>query len=252
MQNSFEIDLAAGTVHVHQWGTGPEVILALHGFRQSGLVFAKTLAPSSDRFTIVAPDLPFHGRTVWDQQEYTPHDLEQLCWQLINKMGVQNFTLAGFSLGGQLACGLAIRGTLPINRLILLAPDTPATKWGWFTFGIPYASRKALQRLFNRIGDQYRWLERLYQFRILDRFTYYFLRRNLAEKAGRNQLFGTWRARGYFQSTFRNVAQLPIPVHIHLGQEDPLIPAQKIKQKWNMLDVNLHATGHNILQDFSF
>lgn len=248
MAESFQISVTQGIFQVHKWGQGPKVLVALHGFRQNGQAFAKMGTTLPAGTTLFAPDLPYHGGTQWHASEYKPEDIELLITELLRRMKAEHFHLVGFSLGGQLAAGLAIRFKLPIKGLTLLAPDTPKTKWGRFTFGMPYPWRLTMERLFDRVGGRMWWADRLFRYKIIDRFTLTFLNRNLADARRRKNLFGTWRARAYFPFSFRAVRDLSIPVRVVLGKKDSLIPAKSLAKKFRGLDVEVVEGGHDLLR----
>jgi pimeloyl-ACP methyl ester carboxylesterase len=248
MAESFQISVTQGIFQVHKWGQGPKVLVALHGFRQNGQAFAKMATTLPTGTTLLAPDLPYHGGTQWHAAEYKPEDIELLITELLWRTKAEHFHLLGFSLGGQLAVGLAIRFKLPIKQLTLLAPDTPKTKWGRFTFGMPYPWRLTMERLFNRVGGRMWWADRLFRYKIIDRFTLTFLNRNLADARRRKNLFGTWRARAHFPFSFRAVRDLSIPVRVVLGKKDSLIPAKSLAKKFRGLDVEVLEGGHDLLR----
>ncbi len=248
MAESFQISVPKGTFQVHEWGQGPSVVVALHGFRQNSQAFAKMATTLPAGSTLFAPDLPYHGGTQWHAPEYRPEDLELLITALLRRKQAKHLHMVGFSLGGQLATGLSIRNRLPIERLTLLAPDTPKTTWGWFTFGMPYRWRLTTERLFDRVGGRMWWADRLFRYKIIDRFTLTFLNRNLADARRRKNLFGTWRARAHFPFSFQKVRDLPIPVRVILGEKDTLVPAKKLKKKFRGLDVEVVEGGHDLLR----
>jgi len=248
MAESFNIAISRGTFQVHKWGRGPKVAVALHGFRQNGQAFAKMVVTLPPNTTLFAPDLPYHGATHWQAPEYGPEDLEILIRALLQRKEAEDLHLIGFSFGGLLAASLTIRSQLPINQLTLLAPDSPKTKWGRFTFGVPYRWRLIMERLFDRVGGRMWWADRLFRYKIIDRFTLSFLNRNLADTRRRRQLFGTWRARAKFPFSFRAIRELSIPVRVILGKEDSLIPAKPLAKKLRGLDVEVVEGGHDLLR----
>ncbi len=248
MAESYPIAISRGTFQIHEWGRGTSVVVALHGFRQNGQAFAKMATALPAGTTLFAPDLPYHGATQWSGPEYRPEDMELLIRALLQRKGAHSLHLIGFSYGGLLAASLAIRGELPIDQLTLLAPDSPKTKWGGFTFGVPYRWRLSIERLFDRVGGRMWWADRLFRYKIIDRFTLTFLNRNLADARRRRQLFGTWRARAHFPFSFRKVRDLPMPVRIILGEKDSLIPAKKLIKKFRGLGVEVVEGGHDLLR----
>lgn len=70
-----DLPTRAGDVHVRVWpghgegASGRPVLLALHGWTDSGAVFQPLHRALGGRWTVVAPDAPAHGRTAWPASE---------------------------------------------------------------------------------------------------------------------------------------------------------------------------------------
>lgn len=245
---SYNIAIGAHVVRVHQWGQGSRGIIAWHGFRQNGQAFAKMGHFLPEGYTLYAPDLPFHGETKWQADEYDTADLWAIVTQIPGCGKEQKIVLAGFSLGGYMAGGMALEQPHRVARLLLLAPDTSLTAWGWLTHRIPYAWRIGLQRWFNKPGRLLHWADRLYRFGLIDRFALTFLHRTVADQSRRRQLFGTWRARAHFPFTFAGLAKLDCPLQVVLGTEDPLIPADKVQKRMaHSAAIMMIEAGHDLL-----
>lgn len=250
---TFFVEQGAHRWHVNQWGRGPHLIVAWHGFRQNGRAFAKIGMHLPEGYSLCAPDLPFHGKTDWQAPDYQPEDLWALTATLMHRFEANMFTLAGFSLGAQLSVGMALIRPQSIREIWLIAPDTPLTKWGWFTYHVPHSWRCSLQRIFSRPGRLLHWADRLYRLRLIDRFTLTFLHRNMANSADRQQLFGTWRARATFPFSFRQLRRVPIPVTVYLGRRDPLVPYRRISRRLRAdISVKILDIGHEIPAHFFF
>ncbi len=96
-------------------GSGEKLLICLHGFGESALHF-KCLAPAlGDTYTIIALDMPLHGKT--------EDDLPALIAQLLEQHGRQRFSLMGYSMGGRLALCVIEKMAAQVDELILLAPD---------------------------------------------------------------------------------------------------------------------------------
>ena len=223
-------------------------MVAWHGFRQNGQAFAKMgeLLPAG--YTLYAPDLPFHGETAWQEAEYGVNDLWAIVEQLTDEEEEAKVILAGFSLGGYLAGGMAVARPEATQGLLLLAPDTRLTTWGWLTHRVPHAWRVRLQRWLDKPGRLLQLADRLYRYSMLDRFALAFLHRTVADRSRRWQLFGTWRSRVHFPFSFSALRQLDCPLQVVLGRDDPLIPVAKLQKRLGKYArVVLVGSGHDLL-----
>lgn len=57
------------SMHVHSWGAGPPVVL-VHGGVLGGRETWRAQRPLTERWTLLAPDRPGHGRTPGARQDF--------------------------------------------------------------------------------------------------------------------------------------------------------------------------------------
>ncbi|UCC93791.1 MAG: alpha/beta hydrolase [Thermoplasmata archaeon] len=103
---------------------GSPYLLFVHGFRSSARFFRPTMLSLSDRWQVVAPDLPGHGDSdPWDPEEDV---VEQ--WVLLEgfleAMGMDRMCTIGASRGGAVALQLAAHRPHLVDRLVLMAAPT--------------------------------------------------------------------------------------------------------------------------------
>jgi pimeloyl-ACP methyl ester carboxylesterase len=104
-------------------GTGPPV-LAIHGLGGTKGSFLPTLAALSDRFRVVAVDLPGFGDS--DKPigaSYDPRFFAEAMVDLLDALAIDRVELIGNSLGGRVALEVALRAPERVGRLALLAPS---------------------------------------------------------------------------------------------------------------------------------
>ena len=104
-------------------GIGPPV-LAIHGLGGTKGSFLPTLAALSDRFRVVAVDLPGFGDS--DKPigaSYDPRFFAEAMVDLLDALELDRVDLIGNSLGGRVALELALRAPERVGRLALLAPS---------------------------------------------------------------------------------------------------------------------------------
>jgi pimeloyl-ACP methyl ester carboxylesterase len=139
-------------VSYEKWGTGPEVLIAFHGFGQSASIFLNIASALQDRFTVYACSLFYHDDSkLPDHLE--PGDplpsafLKEGVLEFCRQNNIDKFSLLGYSLGGRLVLKLVEMIPEKIQHLILLAPDG-VKKSRWYYFATNHFVGK---RLFKRV-----------------------------------------------------------------------------------------------------
>jgi pimeloyl-ACP methyl ester carboxylesterase len=110
------------------FGSGSEYILAFHGMGREAddyKIFENTLGK---RYTIIAVNLFFHGNSVYPKErifdnQIKKNELADLFEHLLQSLGINRFSLMGYSLGGRFALTLTQFLHKRMDRLILIAPD---------------------------------------------------------------------------------------------------------------------------------
>jgi 2-succinyl-6-hydroxy-2,4-cyclohexadiene-1-carboxylate synthase len=110
------------------WETyGPEkgeTLVFLHGFMGCAQSLTSLIRPLSGRYRCIAFDLPGHGKSLFgtidpDAKIRTMEDVAHLILQDLNALGVDCFSLYGYSMGGRVAQNMAILAPQRIRELIL-------------------------------------------------------------------------------------------------------------------------------------
>lgn len=86
-------------------GSGPTLVL-LHGWALNLRVWDGLAAALSDRFRLIAIDLPGHGRSEWLPERSSLEEQAEQIRETVSSL-TDEYSLLGWSLGGQLALQLA-------------------------------------------------------------------------------------------------------------------------------------------------
>jgi pimeloyl-ACP methyl ester carboxylesterase len=109
-------------------GNGSAIVL-IHGHPFSRRMWSGQLEALSDRFRVVAPDLPGYGESPPRGETITPRGLADSVVELIDALDVERATVVGLSLGGLVAMELGLGYPDRIDGLVLTAttaaPLTP-------------------------------------------------------------------------------------------------------------------------------
>jgi pimeloyl-ACP methyl ester carboxylesterase len=108
-------------LHVAEEGDGPALVL-LHGLTATHYNWERTVPAFSDRFRVIVPDLPGHGRSAKPDAPYTIDFYAGVIRSLGRALGVGEAVVVGNSLGGQIGLELAISYPLWTRALVLAAP----------------------------------------------------------------------------------------------------------------------------------
>ena len=80
------------------------------------------LLPLAERFKLIIPFHPGYGPSADDPTVDSIHDLRRHYLDILDELGVEDFALAGQSMGGWLAANFAIDHSERVKRLVLAAP----------------------------------------------------------------------------------------------------------------------------------
>ena len=99
-----ERDVVADGIRIHlvEAGEGPALIL-LHGLTASHFTWEHTIPAFADRWRVIAPDLPGHGRSDKPDAPYTIDFYAGVIRSLARALDVEEAFVVGNSLGGQIA-----------------------------------------------------------------------------------------------------------------------------------------------------
>jgi pimeloyl-ACP methyl ester carboxylesterase len=236
-------------------GHGPATLIALHGFGQSGHVFSPVNQTIGHQFTVVAIDLFLHGDSLYRAGHLlTKTDWQRLMEAFLEAVGVNRFSLMGFSLGGRFALVTAEAFADRLDQLILIAPDG-ITYNSWYQLA---TATNVGRRLFqyglrhltalNQLGHALVWLG------MLNRTAMRFAELSLNTTRQRALVYAVWTQFRLIKPDIDRVATLLnqhlVQVQFFIGAFDRIIPGAFILPLTNTLqryELTVLRTGHNHL-----
>ena len=219
-----DITLEYGSVVCYRWGTGPEVIIALHGFGEQASSFAHWGASVPDGFSLYAPDLPLHGESTW--REDVPFTNDHL-HELFRRITGENFILCGYSMGGRLCLSYIQAWPERVDRLVLLAPDgLKVNFWYWLA-----SQTRGGNDLFRYTMAHPGWflggVRILGALRLINRGVVKYVQRHLGKPENRRALYHIWTCMRTFRPDLETVRSRirdqGIPVRLVFGRFDRII-----------------------------
>jgi pimeloyl-ACP methyl ester carboxylesterase len=148
------------------------VMILIHGFASSNLVWSKVLLELADAgFRVIAPDLLGYGYSAKPRElEYTIGRQAQMVVGLIKQLEIDGAFLVGSSYGGAVAATIALDHPEIVKKLVLVAAVTnnrPTRYLLMRLFGSPVigdilsplvvGSRRLLRRRMKRVYDRHSW-----------------------------------------------------------------------------------------------
>jgi pimeloyl-ACP methyl ester carboxylesterase len=259
MQQEF-IEYGASLFHYHYLDRGHRLIVCFHGYDEDGQSFniLRDVVPTG--YSLLAIDLPHHGKTAWDAS--SRFDAAVL-WDLIrlicsrHNRKVVKIDLAGFSMGGRIALSVLNHRPDHIDRVILMAPDG-LKKNHWYNLA---TGSRLGRRIFAFTVREPGWL--LFTLRVanklklispaLFKFSWFYMK--AAET--RQLLYIRWVTmrwmRPEIKATRQNILGLDIPVLLIYGSFDRIMPATRGEEFCRgtngLCKVELLPCGHQILQE---
>jgi pimeloyl-ACP methyl ester carboxylesterase len=101
-------------------GNGKTTLLCVHGSGGDSSVWESQFAGLASDFTLIAPDLPGHGKTQ-GKGGYTAEEYAAWLESFVEALGLHRFIIMGYSMGGAIAQAMAHAYPTRIAGLILVS-----------------------------------------------------------------------------------------------------------------------------------
>lgn len=244
-----------GQIHFLSWGKGERLIIAIPGFSNPAALFEPIGAALQDQATVVAIDLPFHGRTLWQTEQYTRTDVQEWVQAILTQFRKDHFEWMGFSLGGRIILSMLDWFPQRLQGIHLIAPDGLATYRTFYPSLVPQFVRRGLFHSIARHPD--RWLrlaQRLHDWRLLDHFSLIYIEKQLRTSIQTDRLFKTWLSLPNFPVSSRQsrriLQQRELPFSLSLGLRDKFVNTAALR-KWakpiSQVKLHLFEQGHQLI-----
>jgi pimeloyl-ACP methyl ester carboxylesterase len=264
------IPYRSSQLHYYVWGSGPVILFAFHGYGESAPTFAFIGAALGPGFTLVAIDLPFHGRTDWKEGRLlAPGQLYKLMQEIVGRLppappdarlapGTSSrWGLIGYSMGGRIALQLVENHPEQFTRLILLAPDGLKVNF-WYWIATQTTLGNLLFRLtMRRPGWLVLFLRISHALRLANPGIFKFAVHHIDDRRVRQDLYARWTAMRKFKPHLATIASIirrqQLPVTLVYGKYDRVIRwerAEKFRERGiaDLCRLILLDTGHQLLQ----
>lgn len=236
-------------------GKGSIHLLLFHGFGQTHQVFQSWLEPFKNDYTLYAFDLYFHGQSHWSSREpLEKSDWRHIIEQFIVQEQVNNFEIAGFSMGGKFA--LATLELFPerIAKIYLLAPDGIKTSFWYSLATYPIATRYFFKSMILHPNRLHSLAKLLRAFRLVDNGLLRFAEHQMNTEEKRRRVYYSWVYFRHLKFDLDKIAsvlnQKEIPFTMIVGKFDKVIQPKNMEgflSKIRIKEFKVLEAGHNDL-----
>lgn len=246
-------------IHYQIFGSGSKIIIAFHGFSKSSEDYKLYEELLGKQYTIIAPDLFYHGKTKFaakEVQSFSKAHLYDVLSGWLSHLKVERFSVLGYSMGGRLALFMLEKFHCRIEHLYLLAPDglkinfwnwfITNTKFGKYTYGASIRNPSIVYGI-SKVGKSLKILPPK-----IDKF----LDINFGTPGIRLRVYRVWQLYKHINFSQRKLAEIieqqNVTTHIVGGKKDPVIPCKVLKDFSLMVPKNgkLHLikAGHDLFK----
>lgn len=245
-------------IHYHRYGKGPRLLFCLHGYAQTVASFAFLEPVLGELFTIVVPELPYHGETKWNEERaLLPGDVVSWIRTEMLALNINTCTLMGYSIGARVAISVAEKIPANIDQLIVAAPDVlPINRWytlatktriGSLLFALTMKHPAGLRFLVKTAAAVWPPAKRKLRFALWQ----------ISTQEKRNQLHAVWMNLRYFRPNWVALRSLLIRNRIETviitGMQDEIVsPRAAQKMAYSIeglcIQVPLQA-GHHFMNE---
>lgn len=216
------------TISYIDQGQGTALVL-LHGYLETMEMWQGVLPELAKHFRVICPDMPGHGKSP-AQENQTIESMGEAVISLMDELKIQNFNLAGHSMGGYVSLAMAEKHPERIIRIALLHSHTYAD-----------APEKAANRLRETVLISRRKKELIINFAIPNLFAPDFAEKHpdIVDKAiemalttpddGMIACLKAMAERPDRTAVFKNLKQDRLMI---LGKNDNLISWQTLKEEF--------------------
>lgn len=245
-------------LHYHKTGKGPNILLTFHGFGQSKHHFQHFEKVLKNTHTIYSFDLFYHGMSFWHEREkpISKKFWKELIDAFFKSEGIENLSLAGYSLGGKFV--LATLEAFPdkIKKIILIAPDGININFWYYLATYTSFTRRFFRSLVINPKPFYKLVKIISKLNIMNKSIIKFTENQMNTRQKRRRVYYSWVIFRKLQFEMNKIASLinfyNIEVDIILGKYDMMITHKKMDgllKRLNKFNLQILESGHSSLID---
>jgi len=100
------------------FGNSPQTLIFIHGVGMCGEIWQPQVEHFSKNYRVITYDFLGHGQSLLKKDKLTLEDYINQLYNLVNEIGVSNFSIIGHSMGALIAVAFALRYPEKVDTLI--------------------------------------------------------------------------------------------------------------------------------------
>lgn len=249
------IEYEGSKLHYNRFGVGNQWLFCFHGYGEEGEKFL-LLKDLWQTHTIIAFDMPFHGKTNWTGPLLLEPAVLMTMIQLIAPAG-KSIELMGYSMGGRVCLRLLEMYPQQISHLILVAPDG-LHKNPWQKFSTQTWAGNILFRFTMRYpGWMFVMMALTTRLGLFNKSISRFAHHYLDDAEEREKLYKRWTTMRKFRPSLKRLKKIiathGVKVHLLFGKYDRVILSKhgfRLQRGLeHLITVEELEAGHHLLQE---
>lgn len=245
------------TIRYYRFGSGPRTAVCFHGYGEDAVVYGFLARHAGSQYTFYAVDLPFHGKTEWNEGLlFTDKDLGEIISRITGNSNTP-LTLLGFSLGGRVALSFYQQSPEKVEKLLLMAPDGLKVNFWYWLSTQTWAGNRFFAFTMKYPGWVFGLLRLINGLKLLNASIYKFVRYYIGKPELRQLLYNRWTALRKLKPDLKKIKELvrehKTPVRLIYGKHDRII-LSSVGEKFRAgiedhCQLTVIHSGHQVLHE---
>jgi len=247
-----------------RFGSGPKPAICFHGYGEEASVYSFLEKYAGNEFTFYSINLPFHGKTEWNEGlNFSNEDLSHIIEKILSegnqkpKIKNQKLILLGFSLGGRIALSFYQSQPTTIDKLVLLAPDGLKVNFWYWLSTQTWLGNKFFAFTMKKPEWFFGFLKLMNKIRLVNTSIFKFTNYYIGDAVVRQQLYNRWttlrKLRPHLSTIKSFIKENKTAVRLVYGKHDRII-LSSVGEKFRkgieeQCSISVIHSGHQVLHE---
>ncbi|UII29947.1 alpha/beta hydrolase [Fulvivirga ulvae] len=256
MPTSATIQFQSHQIHYYRYGVGDKVLLAFHGFGQSGSDFEPLADVMANEYTIYSFDLFYHGKSYWSKLD---SPMTKVFWkdfihEFMKIHQIDSCSLCGFSLGGKFVLATLEAHPERVKKVIFLAPDGIKTNTWYSLATYPVLFKTYFKSMIVKPHRFFNLINLAKKAGLVEKGILKFASSQMNTRKKRRRVYYAWVVFKELSFNMKKIGSIindhSIDLQMFLGTHDKIITKKGMQKLLrHVKDYKLHiaTSGHNKL-----